>query len=78
MRGKTSSKAYWKQGSESHHLIMKKLRERIDRNEVKLTDEMVFPPTFSYLPSPRLITYMINRASQAKQDPETKEYELFF
>lgn len=45
---------------------------------MKITDDMVCPPTFAYLPSPRMMTYMINRASRAEIDPATGTYKFPF
>ena len=51
------------------------LREKSNRvqetlEHFEITDEMAFPPTTIYLPSVKLIIFMINRAAQAKKDVE--------
>ena len=55
---------------------VKTFNERI--SDVKITDQMVFPPTTVYLPTPELLTFMINRAVRAKKDPETGLYGFIF
>ena len=47
------------------------MREKLQKGEIKITEEMVFPPTTIYLPTKELLTYMINRASVAKRNPDT-------
>ena len=39
---------------------------------------MVFPPTTIYLPTPELLTFMINRAAKAEKDPDTGLYGFIF
>ena len=55
---------------------VKTFNEKI--GEIKITDQMVFPPTTVYLPTPELLTFMINRAVRAKKDPETGLYGFIF
>ena len=45
---------------------------------MKLTDDIVFPPTTVYIPTPELLTFMINKAIVAKKDPETGDYGFIF
>ena len=52
--------------------------DRMERGEIKITDDMVFPPTMVYLPSPELLTFMINRAANAKKDSVTGNYGFIF
>ncbi len=42
--------------------------DKLNKGPMEIPDDIVFPPNFSYLPSPELLTFMINRATKAKKD----------
>ena len=58
-------KFYSTHSSQGFQSNTKKFRDKLERGDVKITDEMAFPPTMIYMPSPDLLTFMINRASKA-------------
>jgi len=47
---------------------MKTWIDKLNKGPMEIPDDIVFPPNFSYLPSPELLTFMINRATKAKKD----------
>ena len=62
----SSEKEYMmKSFTTSFHHSKTMLADKLDRGEVHVTDDMVIPPTFTYLPSTEVITFMINRATKA-------------
>ena len=66
----TSSKFYSSKSSEAFERANqenRRLTKRLEKGEIVITDEMVFPPTMIYMPSPQLLTFMINRAAKAKR-----------
>jgi len=58
-------KFYSTHSSQGFQTNTKRFRDKLERGDVKITDEMAFPPTIIYMPSPDLLTFMINRASKA-------------
>lgn len=54
-----------------------RLFEKLDNGEIHITDDMIIPPTFMYLPSEDMLTFMINRACKAEKD-ENGEYGYIF
>ena len=52
-------------------VVIKKMKTWIDtlnKGPLEISDDIVFPPSFSFLPSQELLTFMINRATKAKKD----------
>ena len=60
-------KFYSSHDSSGFEEITQRLIAKAERGEMKVSDDMVFPPTMSYLPSETVLTFMINRASKAKK-----------
>ena len=53
------------------------VEEEKKNEEDKLDPNIVFPPTFKYLPTNKLMRYMINQALKAKKD-ENGDYGFLF
>ena len=51
-------------------------RELVEQGALFVTDDMVFPPTFIYLPSKAILTVLINKAVKAKK--VDGKYEIQF
>ena len=51
-------------------------RELVEQGALFVTDDMVSPPTFIYLPSKAILTVLINKAVKAKK--VDGKYEIQF
>ena len=57
---------------------IERLIEKAEHGEMMVTDDMVYPPTMSYLPTESLLTFMINRATKAKRGEDGKYGFIFW
>ena len=58
-------------------MLYDKLRESLGQSDFVITEEMLFPPTMIYLPSPKFLKYMIKKAAKAKKDAKGSYGSIF-